>query len=234
MERSQTPNPIRRSKRSHSEIAPQRPLVRRTSRSKSQQPSTNVFINYIPSDYTEQDLTNLCAQFGTIVTSKLMINLETGQSKCFGFVRFANLNEAQNCINAINGICIGSKRLLAKYAESKDREEKIAQTVYVKRLPVEINPEQVRLLFGTFGAVESLDAHSLDSPDSLYWRCFIRYSDVHAAATAVGQMNNKIIVDGTRPIHVKFADESRLGTVSTLPEAPPVQESLLLPSFLLV
>jgi hypothetical protein len=36
----------------------------------------------IPSDFTEADL---CAEYGTIICRKIMINLDTGEGKCFGF-----------------------------------------------------------------------------------------------------------------------------------------------------
>ena len=93
-------------------------------RSTNIEPSTNVFINYIPAEYTEADLRRLCSEYGEIMTSKIMINLETGQSKCFGFVRFKTLQQAQAAIQGLNGRPVGNKILLAKYAEMYGLGEK--------------------------------------------------------------------------------------------------------------
>ena len=89
---------------------PRSEYIQRTSagtrrpRSQVIKPSPNVFINYIPPHYTEADLRQLCAPYGEIVSSKIMINLDTGQSKCFGFVKMRDINQATAVIHGIDGI----------------------------------------------------------------------------------------------------------------------------------
>ncbi|KAK8871209.1 hypothetical protein M9Y10_009122 [Tritrichomonas musculus] len=204
------------------------------------EPSTNVFINYIPAEFTEADLRRLCLEYGEIMTSKIMINLETGQSKCFGFVRFKTLEQAQNAIKGLNGRTVGTKRLLAKYAESHEKKETASMTIYIKRLPMAINTMQVTQLFSQFGDIIQIVPHVLDTIDPQYWRCFIRYTSFESASAAISAMNNQIVVQGSRPIHVRYADESRLsGSLSY--DRSFMQTSLLdsgdemqlLPSFLL-
>ena len=204
------------------------------------EPSTNVFINYIPAEFTEVDLRRLCMEYGEIMTSKIMINLETGQSKCFGFVRFNTLEQAQNAIKGLNGRTVGNKRLLAKYAESHEKKETASMTIYIKRLPMAINTVQVTQLFSQFGEIIQIVPHVLDTIDPQYWRCFIRYTSFESASEAISAMNNQIVVQGSRPIHVRYADESRLsGSLSY--DRSFMQTSLLdsgdemqlLPSFLL-
>ncbi|OHT07618.1 hypothetical protein TRFO_24201 [Tritrichomonas foetus] len=223
-------------------IAQPRPIKNRP-RSTNIEPSTNVFINYIPAEFTEGDLRELCSQYGDIVCSKIMINLETGQSKCFGFVRFATLQQAQQAIRGLNGRQIGSKRLLAKYAESREKQEKVSTMIYIKRLPTSIDGNYVAQLFSRFGHIQQMTPHILDTVDPQFWRCFIRYTTFEEAASAIASMNNQIIAACSRPIHVRYADETRLsGTF--LPQFSEIQipgpsmidetdERQLLPSFLL-
>jgi RNA recognition motif-containing protein len=169
-----------------------------------------------------------------------MINLETGQSKCFGFVRFSTLPEAQAAIRGLNGRQIGSKRLLAKYAESREKQEQASTMIYVKRLPVTIDHTVVIDLFGRFGQIVDVTPHDIDSIDPQCWRCVIRYATVAAATSAIQAMNNQIVVANSRPIHVRFADESRMSGSFLLPtESPPDRQLIgegearaLLPSFL--
>jgi RNA recognition motif-containing protein len=207
-------------------------------RSTNIDPSTNIFLNYIPADFTQFDLEGLCRPYGRIVSSKVMVNLETGQSKCFGFVRFSSLAEAQAAIHGLNGRQIGSKRLLAKYAESRERQEQASPMVYVKRLPVTIDSVRVSELFDRFGHIVDISQCAIDSIDPQFWRCVIRYETIAAATRAITEMNNRIVVADSRPIHVRFADESRMS--GAFPQKPVPGRALidepdtrhLLPSFL--
>lgn len=202
------------------------------------EPSTNVFINYIPADFTEDDLRNLCAPYGTIVCCKIMINLETGQSKCFGFVRFAKLEQAQLAIKELQGKNIGSKRLLAKYAQSHEREEHESQIIYIKHLPLDVDVEFVRQVFSRFGFVIQVVPHNINTVEPQYWRAMVQFDSVQAATKAIHDMNNQIIIAGSRPIHVRYADESRLSLpVPMITPRPMISienknEHNLLPSFL--
>jgi RNA recognition motif-containing protein len=196
-------------------------------------------VNYLPAEFTEPDMCALCAEFGTILCSKIMINLETGQSKCFGFVRFSSLAEAHAGIQGLNGRQIGLKRLLAKYAESHEKQERASTMLYVKRLPVAVSQSDVVELFSRFGEIQSLTPHILDAADHQFWRCVIRFGSVAAAAAALTAMNNQIIAPDTRPIHVGYADESRMS--ASFAQRPRLSVEIddtdamqLLPSFLLV
>ena len=173
------------------------------------EPSTNVFINYIPTDFTEDDLKNLCSQYGTIVRSKIMINLETGQSKCFGFVRFENLTQAQAAIRGLNGMQIGQKQLLAKYAQSKEKQEQVSSTVYIKRLPKELTLDALQSIFNRYGKIVQITPHAFDI-DQHSWRCIIKYTNSQSATQAIIKMNNQIVLTSTKPIHVRYADESKM------------------------
>ena len=103
-----------------------------------------------------------------------------------------------------------------------------------------INTMQVTQLFSQFGDIIQIVPHVLDTIDPQYWRCFIRYTSFESASAAISAMNNQIVVQGSRPIHVRYADESRLsGSLSY--DRSFMQTSLLdsgdemqlLPSFLL-
>ncbi|KAH0795801.1 sex-lethal isoform X5 [Histomonas meleagridis] len=181
------------------------------------EPSTNVFINYIPAEFTEKDLQDLCSQFGKIVRSKVMINLETGQSKCFGFVRFETLQQAQAAIRGLNGLQIGQKQLLAKYAQSKEKQEQVSATVYIKRLPLTVDVPYVQNIFSKFGQIVQITPHMFDLIDPQSWRCIIRYTNCQSATDAIAAMNNQIIFAGSKPIHVRYADETRMSYSSFLP-----------------
>ena len=188
---------------------PRPPFHQRKSQSVNIKPSTNVFISYIPPEFTEQDLRNLCAPYGEITCSKIMINLVTGQSRCFGFVRFKELSQSAAAIKGIDGMQIGNKILLAKYAESKEKQENVTNVLFVKKIPLTVDLRDVYQLFVPFGEISSVTPQSGDVVEAKYWRCFVQYTTKQSATAALDVMNNKIIIPGTMPIHVTYAYETR-------------------------
>ncbi|EAX88644.1 hypothetical protein TVAG_023270 [Trichomonas vaginalis G3] len=228
---------INRWERPKSEAFVKDRIQTKKTRSQTIEPSTNVFINYIPPNYNQDDLKNLCSQYGEIVCCKIMINLETGQSRCFGFVRFKELSQAAAAIRGIDGMTIGNKKLLAKYAESHERQEIASSMLYIKKLPNSVSIEDVRRMFGVYGRIIQCVQHSVTSLDNESWRCFIQYYSQEEATNAMHFMNNKIVVEGTKPIHVRYADETRLSGNYILPppvmteDLPQIDQHQLLPSF---
>lgn len=198
-------------------------------------PSTNVFVNYIPQDFTESDLHELFSKYGKVVCTKVMINLETGQSKCFGFVRYADLNSARAAIAALNGIHIKNKRLLVKYAESKEKTEYQSSMIYVKQVPIFCDLNFVAKLFTPFGEVVTVTPHIVDTIDPNSYRCFVQFDSIESASKAVAAMNNKVVVSGMRPIYIRYADPRFTRPPSSPQLSPPmyeINEQNLLPSFL--
>ena len=224
--------------RPQSEYISRPPVGTRRPRSQVIEPSPNVFINYIPPNFTEADLRALCSQYGEIVSSKIMINLDTGQSKCFGFVKMKDVSQAAAVIRGIDGMTIGNKKLLAKYAESQEKREKISTMLYIKRLPMSVDSNTVLHLFSRYGEILQVSPHAMDSIEPQYWRCFVQFATQSQATEAMNAMNNQIIVEGTRPIHVRYADETRLSGTFVYPTPYPQKstpsessDSTFLPDF---
>lgn len=62
-----------------------------------------LYVGNLPFTATEQDLGDAFAQFGTIESVKIITDRDTGRSKGFGFVEMSTPEEAQECINQLNG-----------------------------------------------------------------------------------------------------------------------------------
>lgn len=89
----------------------------------------NIYVKNIPSTYTETDLDKLFEPFGKIVTSKVLIDLQTGQSRNVGFVLFETKSEADRAIAEMNGKMPSgfTTALYVKYAD--DATKKAAKAV---------------------------------------------------------------------------------------------------------
>ena len=62
-----------------------------------------LYIGNLPDSATKQDLSNRFAAFGTVKSVKLITNLNTGQSRDFGFIEMMSEAEAQAAIDSLNG-----------------------------------------------------------------------------------------------------------------------------------
>lgn len=202
-------------------------------------PSTNLFVNYLPSTFDDVDLRNLFSPYGQIVCSKIMVNLQTGESKCFGFIRLATLEQAQNAIEALNGKHLGYKRLLVKYAESKEKIDTESNLIYVKQIPVTVDTNTVAQLFAPYGNLVQVVPHMIDNNDPSVYRCYVRYDTINSASKAIIEMNNKIIIPGAKPIHVRYADprcvRNSIDLIDTTWDShklDEIDEKTLLPNFL--
>lgn len=71
----------------------------------------NLFVLGLPFNYGDVDLGNLFANFGNLLSSKIQVDVSTGQSKGFGFVSFDNAYSATAAIQAIDGSMVGGRRL---------------------------------------------------------------------------------------------------------------------------
>lgn len=85
----------------------------------------NVFVKYLPSDLRDLDLESLFAPFGSVLSSKIMLDPVSRQSLGFGFVRFSHASEAQTAITRMDGHRLGAKRLLCKLANSAKSKDMV-------------------------------------------------------------------------------------------------------------
>ena len=62
-----------------------------------------IYVGNLSFDTTDQTLTELFAQHGTISSVAVITDRFTGRSRGFGFVEMASDDEAQSAISALNG-----------------------------------------------------------------------------------------------------------------------------------
>jgi len=83
-------------------------------------PSKNLYVGNLPFSTTEQELTSLFSQYGTVTRSQIILDRDTGRSRGFGFVEMSS--GAQEAIQAMNGAEYQGRRLTVN--EAKPREDR--------------------------------------------------------------------------------------------------------------
>lgn len=62
-----------------------------------------LYVGNLPFSATDQDLNDIFAQVGQVTSAKVIMDRESGRSKGFAFVEFANDDEAAKAISQFNG-----------------------------------------------------------------------------------------------------------------------------------
>jgi len=78
-----------------------------------------IFVGNFPFSFTEDQLRQLFAPFGTVDSASVVTDRDTGRSRGFGFVEMANDNEAAAAITALNGKDSDGRALTVNEARPK-------------------------------------------------------------------------------------------------------------------
>lgn len=78
--------------------------------------STKLYVGSIAYSMTDQELQDLFAQHGTVMSAKILEDRSTGGSRGFGFVEMATDEEAKKAIAALNGFQFAGRTLVVNEA----------------------------------------------------------------------------------------------------------------------
>ncbi|MDR2808378.1 MAG: RNA-binding protein [Spirochaetaceae bacterium] len=83
-----------------------------------------LYIGNLSYNTTEDGLRNLFGQFGSVVSTKIIIDRETGNSKGFGFIEMGTDEEANAAITGTNGREFDGRQLRVNEAMDKPRRDR--------------------------------------------------------------------------------------------------------------
>jgi polyadenylate-binding protein len=181
---------------------------------------TNVYVkNFGEEVDTDEKLADMFKNYGNIVSSKVMIDDNTGKGRGFGFVSFESPDDAEKACDELNGKDLNGKTLYVGRAQKKaERQAELKRkfeqmkmdrlnryqgvNLYVKNLDDTIDDERLRKEFTPFGTISSAKVMS-DSSGRSKGFGFVCFSTPEEATKAVTEMNNRIV--GTKPLYVALA-----------------------------
>lgn len=82
----------------------------------------NLYVSNIAFKLREDELRQAFEPYGEIISSKIIMDRETGRSRGFGFVEFSSNEAGMAAIEALNGMDLGGKEI--SVSEARPREER--------------------------------------------------------------------------------------------------------------
>ena len=84
----------------------------------------NIYVGNLSYQTTEDELRDLFAEFGDVVSAKLIADKCTGQSKGFGFVEMSNNSEAQKAMDELNGRDVNGRGITVNQARPRQERSR--------------------------------------------------------------------------------------------------------------
>ena len=162
---------------------------------------TNLIINYLPQQMTDQDFRVLFAQVGDIRSAKIIRKKATGYSYGFGFVDYLRPEDAERAIKTLNGHLVEHKKIKVAYARPSGEDIKQAN-LYIRNLPPMFRENDVRELFASFGNI--IQCRIVGNRGI----AFVLFDLHEQAMAAIEALNGKVLPGSTFPLNVKFANDN--------------------------
>lgn len=80
-----------------------------------------LYVGGLPYSTTEDQLQDVFAAHGTVVSARIITDKFTGRSRGFGFVEMGSADEAQQAIDALHESELGGRKLTVSEARPQER-----------------------------------------------------------------------------------------------------------------
>ncbi|KAI9319199.1 hypothetical protein BX666DRAFT_1923992 [Dichotomocladium elegans] len=171
--------------------------------------SHNVYVRGLPVTTTDESFMELCSVYGTITSSKAIIDQKTGECKGYGFVMYASEEECMRSIEGLNktGLQASFARVGQESFSSRLRslQDETSTNIYISNLPLSMTELKLEELFRPYKTVSN---RILRDPQSNMSRGvgFARMSDRASAVAIIEKFNGQNIAGSSAPLQVRFAD----------------------------
>ena len=82
--------------------------------------SVRLYVGNLPFAAEQDEVRDLFAAHGEVVSVKLMMDRETGRPRGFGFVEMGSEQEAQAAIGGLNGMSVGGRAIVVNVSKPKE------------------------------------------------------------------------------------------------------------------
>ncbi len=136
-----------------------------------------IYVSNIPENYSTDELTNLCREYGNVQTCNIFID---NLGKNFGIVQFSSQNEAREAVDKLDGKEIDKSKLMVKLYQTKYEHKQYLQNstqrineqnahcnLIIKNIPLTAKEEDLIKIFSKYGNVTSarIDKNKIEKKD---------------------------------------------------------------------
>lgn len=164
----------------------------------------NVFVKHLPGDMDDAGLVELFCTHGTVVSAKVMVDPQTNASLGFGFVRFTTAEEASQAIRELDGLKLRKKTLLCKHSNARNQIK--SSNLYVKPLLPHTTEEDLRSVFGQYGAIETVKVLTDKKSGVSRQIGFVQFQSQKEADVALRMLDGFQLAPNTPSLTVKYAE----------------------------
>ena len=86
--------------------------------------SNKLYVGNISFQTNEEDLGGAFGEYGSVSSVKIITDRQTGRSRGFGFVEMSSSEEAQSCIENLDGKDLGGRTLRVSVAQDNRGERR--------------------------------------------------------------------------------------------------------------
>lgn len=158
---------------------------------------TNLYIRALPENTMDKDLVALCSRFGTIISTKAILDKNTNKCKGYGFVDFESPASAEAAVKALQAQGI--------QAQMAKQQEQDPTNLYIANLPLYMSESDLEAMLAPYGTVISTRILR-DANIQSRGVGFARMESKEKCEHIISMFNGKILPGAKEPLLVKFAD----------------------------
>jgi hypothetical protein len=123
---------------------------------------SNLFICGLPATVTDSDLIDIFGKFGPIESAKVMLDIHTGRSRGIAFVKFKDIEHAENAVDTLNGSSLNGHLITVRVANSRAAylPGNPTNKTFVRNVPLAVSRATLLEYFSQFGEVTDLSVKS--------------------------------------------------------------------------
>ncbi|CAG8462500.1 5363_t:CDS:2 [Paraglomus brasilianum] len=167
--------------------------------------TTNIYIRGLPPTTTDDSLHSMCSIYGSITSSKAIIDQKQGDCKGYGFVMYETEDQAKHAIEQLTRV--GLQVSFAKESFStklKNLQDLASTNIYLSNLPLDMNEQQLEELFKPYKVLSNRILR--DTNGTSRGVGFARMEDRDSAQAIIQQFNGYQLPGANLPLQVRFAD----------------------------
>jgi len=180
------------------------------------QPLTNLYVSNL-SPGTDNDLLfSWFRAFGPLVSACVMVDVQSGQSRGYGFVQFEKEDHGESALNNLNGRVVhiphDNQTIVLRVQRSmyhKGLSTAPTRTIFLRNIPSSYDASRLLPILSQYGEVERIQLFNIFEAPTLIKAC-VDYKSKMGALAAVNALHRKLL-DPTCNVALaaRFADVKR-------------------------